>query len=79
MYTRGIDGYSTRILRLEVGISNNEPAFIAKYFVDCEKAAVGTAPIVRADLGTGNTYVAGVQWFLRYNSCDSCSKDKSFM
>ena len=35
---RGIDGYSRRILWLEVGISNTEPAFIAKYFVDCVKA-----------------------------------------
>ncbi|KAK2550388.1 hypothetical protein P5673_028901 [Acropora cervicornis] len=42
----GIDGYSRRILWLEAGISNNEPAFIAKYFVDCVKAAGGTARIV---------------------------------
>ena len=54
----GIDGYSRRILWLEVGISNNEPAFIAKYFVDCVKAVGGTARIVRADFGTENTYVA---------------------
>ena len=53
----GIDGYSRRILWLEVSISNNEPAFIAKYFVDCVKAAGGTARIVRADLGTENTYI----------------------
>ena len=52
----GIDGYSRRILWLEVGIANNEPAFIAKYFVDCVKAAGGTARIVRADLGTEHTY-----------------------
>ena len=75
----GIDGYSRRILWLEVGISNNEPAFIAKYFVDCVKAAGGTARIVRADLGTENTYVAGIQRFLRNDSCDSYSKDKNFM
>ena len=42
----GMDGYSRRILWLEVGISINEPAFIAKYFVDCVKAARGTARIV---------------------------------
>ena len=39
-----------------MGIANNEPAFIAKYFVDCVKAAGGTARIVRADLGTEHTY-----------------------
>lgn len=75
----GIDGYSRRILWLEVGISNNEPAFIAKYFVECFKAVGGTAHIVRADLGTENTYVAGIQRFFRNNSSDSFAKDKSFM
>ena len=75
----GIDGYSRRILWLEVGISNNKPAFIAKYFVGCVKVAGGTACIVRANLGTENTYVAGIQRFLRNDSCDSFFKDKSFM
>ena len=62
-----------------MGISNNEPAFIAKYFVDCVKAAEVTARIVRADLGTENTYVAGVQRFLRNNSCYSFSKDELYV
>ena len=56
-----------------MGISNNELAFEAKYFVGC------TARIVRPDLGTENTFVAGIQRFLRNNSRDSFSKDKSFM
>lgn len=64
-----IDGCNRRI----VGISNNEPAFEANYFVGC------TARIVRPDLGTENTFVAGIQRFLRNNSRDSFSKDKSFM
>ena len=62
-----------------MGISNNEPAFIEKYFVGCVKAVEGTARIVRADLGTENTNVAGIQRFFRNNSRDSFSKDKSFM
>lgn len=53
-----------------MGISNNEPAFIEKYFVGCVKAVEGTARIVRADLGTENTYVAGIQRFFRTNSRD---------
>jgi hypothetical protein len=75
----GIDGYSRRILWLEVGISNNDPAFIAKYFMDCIRQEGGTACIVRADNGTENTYVAGIQRFLRNNSFDLFAKDKSFM
>ena len=75
----GIDGYSKIILWLEVSILNNKPAFIAKYFLDCVKVAGGTACIVRANLGTENTYVAGIQGFLRNDSCDSFNKDKSVM
>lgn len=75
----GIDGYSRRILWLEVGVSNNDPAFIAKYFVDCVMEVGGTARIVRADNGTENTYVASIQRFLRNNSNDSFACDKSFM
>ena len=75
----GIDGYSRRILWLEVGISNSEPVFIAKYFVYFVKVVGGTSLIVRADLGTENGYVAGIQWFFRNNSRDSFSKDKSYM
>ena len=75
----GIDGYSRRILWLEESILNYKPAFIAKYFVDCVKVAGGTACILRANLGTENTSVAGIQRFLHNDSCDSFYKDKSFM
>lgn len=74
-----IDGNSRRSLWFEVGISNNEPAFIAIYFADCVKAVGGTARIVCTNLGTENTYVAGIQRFFHNNSRDCFSKDKSFM
>jgi len=64
---------------LEVGMSNNNPAVIAKYFVECIKEVGGTPRIVRADYGTENNNVAGIQRFLRNSSCDSFAKDKSFM
>ena len=78
-YRGGIDCFSRRILWLEVSILNNKRAFIAKYFLDCVKVAGGTACIVRANLGTENTYVAGIQRFLHKDSCDSFNKDKSVM
>ena len=74
-----IDGYSRRILWLEVAISNNNPGIIANYFLNCVKEVGGTARIVRADNGTENTYVAGLQRFFRHNSTDSFAGDKSFM
>lgn len=37
-----IDGYSRRIMWLEVGPSNNDPSIIAQYFVDCVRQIGGT-------------------------------------
>lgn len=58
-----IDGYSRRIMWLEVGPSNNDPAVIARYYVDCVQQMGGTARIIRADCGTENVHVAGLQRF----------------
>ena len=74
-----IDGYSRRIMWLEVGISNNDPTVVAHYFVKCITEVGGTARIVRADCGTENSHVAGIQRFLRNNSDDSFRAEKSFI
>ena len=74
-----IDGYSRRIMWLEVGTTNNNPRVIAKYFIDCVRQVQGTASIVRADRGTENVKVAGIQRFLRRNDTDSFSGNSSFM
>lgn len=74
-----IDGFSRTILWLKVGVSNNDPSFIAKYFLDVIKDLGGTARVVRSDCGTENTYVAGIQQFLRRNSNDDLAKEKSFI
>ncbi|XP_022804747.1 uncharacterized protein LOC111341967 [Stylophora pistillata] len=73
-----IDGYSRRMLGLEVGMSKNDPGIVQKYFMDCVKQVGGAPRTVRADNGTEKTYVAGFQRFLRNNSCDSFAKEKSF-
>ena len=39
-----IDGYSRRIMWLEVGTSNNNPTVIARYFIDCI-AELGGLPV----------------------------------
>jgi hypothetical protein len=44
-----IDGYSRRILWLEVGLSNNNPAVIAKYFVDCVQSVAAIQRFFRDD------------------------------
>jgi hypothetical protein len=47
-----IDGYSRRILWLEVSSSNNDPTTVAKYYVDYARHVSGTARVVRGDKGT---------------------------
>ena len=74
-----IDGYSRRIMWLEVGTTNNDPLVIAKYYIDCVRHVGGTPSIVRADRGTENVKVAGIQRFLRRNDEDSFSGNSSFM
>ena len=64
-----IDGYmhSRRILWLEASITNNDPSVIAEYYCDCIKQVRGAPRIVRADEGTENCNVAGIQCFFRRN------------
>ena len=74
-----IDGYSRRIMWLELGTSNNDPTVVVRYFVDCIIEVGGTARIVQVDCGTKNCHVAGIQCFLRSNSDDSFAAEKRFM
>lgn len=74
-----IDGYSRRIMWLEVGPSNNDPSIIAQYFIDCIRQIGGTARVIRADGGTENVYVAALQRFFRRDGNDSMAGDKSFL
>ena len=53
----GTDGYSRRILWLEVGCTNNNSKIIANYFTDCIRQ-IGRVPrIVRAYAATKNMQV----------------------
>lgn len=74
-----IDGYSRRILWLEVAQSNNNPAVIAMYYLEALKK-LGVAPrILRCDKGTENSTLSLLQPFFRYNDTDSMSGIGSFM
>ena len=42
-----IDGYSRRIMWLEVGPSNNDPSVIAQYYIDCGRQ-IGGAPKIES-------------------------------
>ena len=46
-----IDGYSCRILWLEVGPSNSDPMVMVQYYLDCVRQLGGCPRIVRGDCG----------------------------
>ena len=56
-----IDGYSRRILWLEVSRSNKDPTIVGKYFLDCIHQFNGAPRAIRADRGVENTIIAGIQ------------------
>ena len=59
-----IDGYSRRILWLEVGPSNNNPSVIAKYFLDTIQQLGGCPMTCRCDLGNENAQLEEIQILL---------------
>ena len=74
-----IDGYSKRIIWLEVAQSNNNPAVIAMYYLEALKT-LGIAPrLLRCDHGTENSTLSLLQPFFRYNATDSVSGLRSFI
>ena len=61
------DGYSRRILWLEVLNSNNSSGVIAKYYLDA-LANLGVCPrLLHCDSGTENAKLSVLQPFFRYN------------
>ena len=60
-----IDGFSRGIMWLEVGSTNNDSRVVAKYILNCIRQIGVTATILRADYGTENVKVAGIQRFFR--------------
>ena len=66
----GIDGFSRKILWLELQRSNKNPKVIAQYFLDYIEAAGGCPTRVYADRGTENGLVAGMQCYLRADGSD---------
>ena len=66
-YVHGcIDGYSRRILWLEVEDSNHDPKLIGNYFIKTV-TDVGKIPGgIRADRGTENVFVASIQRWLHW-------------
>ena len=74
-----IDGYSRRILWLEVGSTNNDPMVTVQYYIDCVRQLGSFPRVVRGDCGAENIHIAAVQRFLRRNCQDNLAREKSFL
>ena len=65
-----IDGFSRRILWLQVVRSNNLPQVPARSFVNCVKEVGGCPVLLRTDGGTKNRLMANAQCFFRRDAID---------
>jgi len=63
-----IDGYSRKIIWLNVYNTNNNPRIIGGYFLEAVKESGGCPRIVRGDCGTENGIVRDFQRFFQHNS-----------
>ena len=78
-YVHGcIDGLSRKIICLHVANINEDSAVIAYYFLKEVAVINGTATKIRADLGSENSYVYGIQTFFWRNDNDDFSGNRSF-
>ena len=74
-----IDGFSRKVLWLCVGPSNNNPEYIAGFFLQQVKRVRGMPTILRCDRGTENSIVNLLQIALRMDHGNDLSGFHSFM
>ncbi len=74
-----IDGYSRRILWLNVGVTNNDPAVVGSYYLQYVKESKRLPRCIRSDNGTENVNICGIQRYFRRGFNDSMCGDKSFL
>jgi hypothetical protein len=62
-----IDGYSRRLMWLEVGNTNNDPSAIAQYYLECVETLGYASQLIRCDLGTENSSIKHLHPFIVNN------------
>ena len=72
-----MDGFSRKIIWLEVSDTNNDPHLIAKYYLDALKENEKAPRILRSDAGTENTMVLLLQQYFRHDSIDHFAGSRS--
>ena len=73
-----IDGFSKKILWLNICRPNNDPHIISYFYVNCISNLNFVPRTIRGDRGSENTVVAGMRYFRGENQ-DSLSGHSSFL
>ena len=74
-----IDGFSRKILWINVCPSNNDPYIIGYFYANCISNLKCVLSTVRGDRGSENVVVAGMQRYFRGEHQDSMSGHSSFL
>ena len=75
-----IDGYSRKMLWLNVATSNNDPKIVAHYYLKTIERSGGQVPrCIRSDRGSENVIICGIQRYFRRTGADSAAGKKSFL
>eukprot|EP00731_Ephydatia_muelleri_P004243 Em0002g419a len=74
-----IDGFSRKILWLEVATTNNDPYVVAHFYLRAVLKLAGCPTLVRADCGTENVVAALCQMVLRHEHPDTNAGKYSFL
>ena len=74
-----IDGFSRRILWLEVDSTNKDPKVVANYFLSTVQQLKGVPRLIRTDKGTENIWIATLQKFFRRNDAGGLAGHKSII
>lgn len=65
-----IDGWSRKLLWLAVGSTNNDPRVVGSYFMEIISRLDFTSKFIRADRGSENVVIAGIQRYFNRGNTD---------
>ena len=74
-----VDGFSRRVMWLNVYHTNSDPRMIGGYYLEVVQSLCGCPRIICGDAGTENTYVRDIQRFLRLDNDDAMAGYNSYM
>ena len=74
-----VDGFSRKVVWMNVYHNSSDPKLIGGYFMDAVESLGGGPRVVRGDMGTENGHVREMQRFLRRNHEDAMGGELSYL